>query len=135
MKTKDVMSHPLETISPNMTLLEAATRMAESDVGMLLVSDEGRLKGTVTDRDICVRAVARGCAPAETLVHSAMTSNLVTCDQDADLQEAAERMADHNVRRLLVMEKGLPVGVVSVGDLARARKDPAIAGRALELSS
>lgn len=123
-KVKDVMNREFHVIPAKATVADAAKMMDELDVGMLPVVEEGRLLGTVTDRDITVRVVSRAKNPAKTAVSEAMTPNAVCLSEDEDVEQAAKLMERKKVRRLLVADKERrPSGIVSLGDLALGVKD------------
>ena len=101
--------------------------------GPLPVCDNDRLAGLITDRDIAVRAVAEGCDPRTTTVKDVMTPDVVYCFEDQDVQEAAQLMREHQVRRLVVLNRDKRlVGIVSLGDLAVETGDEKLSGRTLE---
>ncbi|HEU5284104.1 MAG TPA: CBS domain-containing protein [Burkholderiales bacterium] len=119
MKVSDAMTPEVRMIKPEDSIQEAARLMADIDVGALPVSDDDRLLGMVTDRDIAVRAVAHGKSP-DTKVREVMSWEVMYCFEDQELEDVALNMSDIKVRRLPVVnrEKRL-VGIISVGDLAR----------------
>ena len=105
--------------------------MAAGDFGFIPVADAERLVGTLTDRDIVVRAVAKG-GGATSLVSEAMTAPVTTVLDSADLKVALEAMSSGRIRRLPVLDKhDRLVGVVSLGDLSTRVKEK-YAGEALE---
>jgi len=119
MRVDEVMTKDLMTCSDSDSLSEAATMMREINVGSLpIVDDSGDVIGIITDRDITVRAVARGVDPVMAQVIDFMTPNPVTIAPDADVEVAAEIMASAQVRRLPVLQDDRLVGMVSLGDLA-----------------
>ena len=119
MRVDEVMTKDLMTCSDSDSLSEAATMMREINVGSLpVVDDSGDIIGIITDRDITVRAVARGVDPVMAQVIDFMTPNPVTIGPDADVEVAAEIMADAQVRRLPVLQDDRLVGIVALGDLA-----------------
>lgn len=119
MRVDEVMTKDLMTSSDSDSLSEAATMMREINVGSLpVVDDSGDLIGMITDRDITVRAVARGVDPVMAQVIDFMTPSPVTIAPDADVEVAAEIMADAQVRRLPVLQDDRLVGIVTLGDLA-----------------
>lgn len=126
---KDVMTIGVLALPPEASLVEAARLMRDRDVGDVLVAADDRLLGVLTDRDIAVRSVAMGHDPHITPVRSVCTPDVLTVPPDADSGEAVSIMREHGVRRLAVVDDGHPMGVVTLGDLARAR-DPgsALAG-------
>ncbi len=112
------------TMHPEATVQQACTEMRNHRIGAVLVTDEGRLRGLVTDRDLVVRSVAEGVDPEETTVAGACSDDLVTVRPDEDLNHAVELMREHAVRRIPVVdEEHHPVGIVSLGDMAMER-DP-----------
>jgi CBS domain-containing protein len=120
MKLSSIMTGGIETIPPQATLAEAAKKMASQDIGSLPVcADRRRVIGIITDRDITVRAVARGMDPNHTRVEEVMTKDVLSCRSDAEVEDACELMEKRQVRRLLVTgDDETPVGIVSLGDIA-----------------
>lgn len=128
------MSRDIQVARVNDTIQEIAGRMAVGDFGFLPVADGDALVGTITDRDIAIRAVAHG-KPATTPVAEVMSSGATTIHDHDDLSVALDLMADDKIRRLPVVDKhGKLVGVVSLGDLSAKVKERA-AGEALETIS
>jgi CBS domain-containing protein len=113
------MTRNVRIARPDETIREAAMVMGEIDAGAMPVGDDERLLGMLTDRDIAVRAVARGKGP-DTLVREIMSTEVKYCFDDEQIDDVIENMADIKVRRLAVLnrEKRL-VGIISLGDLAR----------------
>jgi CBS domain-containing protein len=127
------MSKDIKIIDPGMSLREAARLMSEQDTGFLPVGENDRLVGSLTDRDITVRAVSQGKDPNSCTVRDAMSEHIIYCFDDQDTQEAASLMGQKQIRRLAVLnhDKRL-VGVVSLGDIAHRAHDESSAERALE---
>jgi CBS domain-containing protein len=113
------MTRDVEVIGSDASLAEAASKMKDLDVGLIPVCDGGELKGTLTDRDITVRATAEGCDPSNTRVSDIMSQDIVYCFEDQEIEEAISLMEAQQIRRLPILsqEKRL-VGIVSLGDLA-----------------
>src|SRR5215831_10679138 len=133
MQVRDVMTKGAECVRSSNSLQEAAQKMKNLDVGPLPVCDNDRLVGLITDRDIAVRAVAEGCDPRTTTVEHVMTPDVLYCFEDQDVQEAAQLMCEHQVRRLVVLNRDKRlVGIVSLGDLAVDSGDEELAGATLE---
>lgn len=132
MRISEVMSSEVRIADPDDTIQDIAQIMEDTDVGFLPVGEDDRLVGMVTDRDITIRAVARGLDPHTTRVREVMTDKVLYCFETDDVQEAARSMAELRVRRLPIVngDKRL-VGVVSLGDIAFLHS-ASIAGRALE---
>lgn len=136
MRIKEIMTSDFETISSGSSLTAAAQKMQSLNVGILPVEEEGRIVGLVTDRDIVVRGLAEGHDPAATEVRDILTADLVCCQDDDTIEEAVRRMEDNKVRRLIVCDRdGLPVGIVSLGDIASKTGQEQLAGEALEMIS
>src|SRR5262249_28730229 len=106
--------------------------MKEEDTGAIPVLDEDELVGIITDRDIVVRCIAEGKDATETNVEDILSEDLVTIEPDADVEEAARLMSERQIRRLPVVEDGMLVGVVSLGDIAVKEVDEEPATEALE---
>ncbi|GAA0602261.1 CBS domain-containing protein [Caenispirillum bisanense] len=121
MQIREIMSTDVHLVDPNMTIAECARRMRDDDIGAFPVGENDRLVGMVTDRDLAVRAVAENCAPDSTKVREVMSEGICYCYDDAEVEEAAKVMADHQVRRVPVVNRDKRLcGVVSVADLAKA---------------
>jgi CBS domain-containing protein len=119
MKISEILTPDPECVTPQTTLAQAARKMKTLDVGMLPVCEDDRLIGTITDRDITVRAVAASHNPSTTTVGEAMTRQMVYCFDDEDIAEAALLMESRQVRRLPVINRDKRlVGIVALGDLA-----------------
>lgn len=119
-----IMTTNPSTIEPKQSVVEAARIMKQEDAGVVPVTENGRLTGMVTDRDIAIRVVAEGKDPQSTTVGEIASTNLVTLDPQQDLDEALRLMAQHQVRRLPVVEEdGRLVGVVAQADIARTGDD------------
>ena len=133
MKIKDVMTKSVETVRPDQTLQEAASRMKSLDVGPMPVCENDRLIGMITDRDIVLRAAADGRDLRTTKVREAMTPDVAVCSEDDDVKDAAKTMKDRQIRRLVVVDGQKRVaGIVSLGDIAVDTSDEKMSGRVLE---
>jgi CBS domain-containing protein len=117
MKLAEIMTRDPEWIRPETSLEEAACRMRELDTGFIPVGDGDRLRGIITDRDIAVRAVAEGL-DTTTPVEEVMTQNVVYCFEDQDVRDAADLMAEKQVRRMVVLDRNKNLtGIISLGDI------------------
>jgi CBS domain-containing protein len=119
MKIKDVMTSDVSFVSPDTPVAEIARRMRDEDIGALPVTENDRMIGMVTDRDIVVRCVASGSVEGAT-ARTAMSPRVLYCYEDQSVNEILANMAEQQVRRMPVVsrEKRL-VGVVSIGDLSQ----------------
>jgi CBS domain-containing protein len=132
MQLKDIMTPEVERIHKNASVHEVAQKLKAIDVGMIPVYDGDRLVGMVTDRDIALRVVAEGCDAASTPAHEVMTPEVIYCFEDQTVEEAAKAMEEHQIRRLIVLNRDKRlVGIVSLGDLATHRQSKKAAGEAL----
>jgi CBS domain-containing protein len=131
---REVMTPAPETIQADRPAAEAAKLMKDADAGMIPVMDNGTLLGTVTDRDIALRVVAEGKDPQSTPVREVASKKVVTIEPDADLDEALQLMAKHQVRRLPVVEGGRLVGVLAQADVARFGNVQAVGHTVEEIS-
>lgn len=125
MKVRDAMTQDVRIASPEQSIREAAATMAEIDAGALPVGDDDRLVGMITDRDIAVRAVAKGMSP-DSPVSEVMTRDVRYCFDDEDMDKVCENIADQQIRRIPVVNRDKRlVGILSLGDLAlsEARKE------------
>jgi len=136
MQLKEFINSRVETVQPGDTLQQAAEKMKELDVGSLPVCDGGQLVGMITDRDITIRAVARGSEPATATVSEVMTPDALWCFEDETVEEAARTMQEHQVRRILVLNEAKElVGITSLGELVTVTGDRRLAGETLEAIS
>jgi CBS domain-containing protein len=120
---RELMTQNPRTVSPDQTIEEAAKIMRDEDTGVVPVTEGDNLTGVITDRDVAVRAVAEGKGPS-TSIRDVASKDLVTVDPDQGLDEALRLMAQHQVRRLPVVEEdGRLVGIVSQADVARKGDD------------
>jgi CBS domain-containing protein len=115
---RDIMSAAPVCMAPTESVSAAAKAMKERGVGTVLVVSGGRLEGLVTDRDITVRVLAENRDPLTTRLGDICTGELALLSPDDDVQHAARLVRERAVRRLPVIADGVPVGVVSIGDLA-----------------
>ena len=117
---REVMTGGAECIGENDTILDAAKRLAELDVGaMPICGEDDRLKGMLTDRDIVVKALAQGKHPGSTRAGELAEGKPVTIGAEDSVEEALHTMAEHKVRRLPVIDGHRLIGIVSQADLAR----------------
>ena len=126
-RVHEVMSDRPRCVTPDTPVAEAAQLMESEDVGSLPVLEGERVVGVVTDRDIVVRAVAKGKDPKGMPVREVASGDLVTLTPDDDLSDALTLMATHQVRRLPVVDaENRLVGIVAQADLARVAGEKAI---------
>jgi CBS domain-containing protein len=123
-KVKDVMTTRPRSVTPDTPVSQVAELMEHEDVGSIPVVEGDRLVGLVTDRDIVVRAVARGKDPRGMPAREVSSQDLVTVEEEASLSDALQLMANHQVRRLPVVDdESRLIGVVSQADVALEAKE------------
>jgi len=121
-KIEEIMSTGVATCPHTATVVEAAQRMRDEDIGDVLVERDGDLCGVITDRDIVVRAVAQGDV-GTTTIGEICSRDLTTVKPSDDVETAVRLMREKAIRRLPVVDNGRPVGFVSLGDLAMERDE------------
>ena len=128
---KDLMSRDVQVISPNGTIRDAALRMLEGNFGLMPVGENDQMIGTISDRDIAIRAVAKGKDPS-TKVRDVMSDGVIWAYENDSVDDVAKLMGDHQIRRMPIVnaDKKL-VGIVSLGDFAVESTDIDTAGEAL----
>ena len=115
---KELMSRDVKIISPEMTIGDAAKKMRDGDFGMMPVGEDDRMIGTISDRDIAIRAVAEG-KDGGTRVRDVMTEGIAWAYEDDTVEQAAKIMSERQVRRLPVVDRDKRlVGIVALGDFA-----------------
>lgn len=115
---KDLMTRDVKVISPDMTIGDAAKTMRDGDFGMMPVGENDRMIGTISDRDIAIRAVAEG-KDAATKVRDVMSDGIAWIYEDDSVEKAAKMMSERQVRRLPVVDRDKRlVGIVALGDFA-----------------
>lgn len=132
MRVQEIMSKNLEIIPPECTVVDAAKKMKQLNVGVLPVGDKEKVVGILTDRDITVQAVAAGLDVQSCKVDEIMSKKVETIKADSDADEASRRMADQQIRRLVVVDENQrPIGMLSLGDIS-TKVDEDKAGQALQ---
>jgi len=120
MKVKEIMTAGVQVIHPDDSLQAAAQKMSSHDIGFLPVLEANQLVGVITDRDLVLRGIAQGMNSDAMLGRELMTSPVINCFEDQDVNEVARLMEESQIRRLVVLSRadGRAVGVVSLGNLA-----------------
>ena len=128
---KELMSRDVKVVSPGVSIREAASQMLEGDFGMMPVGDAHAMVGTISDRDIVIRAVARGLG-LDTKVRDVMSKGVSSVFETDTVEQAVKIMGEKQVRRLPVVNQDKKlVGIVSLGDLAVKDSLNQPAGKAL----
>jgi CBS domain-containing protein len=130
-RVKDLMTRNVKLVSPEMSIGEAARSMRDGGFGMMPVGEDDRMVGTISDRDIAIRAVAEGKGEA-TKVRDVMTQGIAWAYDDDSVERATKIMSEHQVRRLPVVDRNKRlVGIVALGDIAVERTELKPAAAAL----
>lgn len=123
MKARDLMTSDPTTCRPSDNLKSVISVMRKEDCGMVPITEgngEQRVTGVATDRDIALALGDRDEKPSAVRVSEVMTTKIVSCEPDADVHEVSRKMQEAQVRRILIVEGGRLLGVISTADLARA---------------
>jgi CBS domain-containing protein len=124
---KDAMTTKPASLPTTSTVADAAQQMRDLDIGDVLVEEEGRLAGIVTDRDLVVRAIAEG-RDVTTKLGDIVSSDVVCITPNDTADDAIRLMRERALRRVPVVESGKPIGIVSLGDLAGERDPRSVLG-------
>ena len=122
MKVSEIMTKNPIMVNPSATTKDVAEKMKKENVGTVLVTDKGRLKGIVIDRQIITKVVAAGKDPAKVKVSEFMTESPVTSSPDMDIEDASRIIGEKGYRRIPVVENEKPVGIISVADIVEHAK-------------
>ena len=120
---RDIMTKGAQYVDGSTPVLDVAKKLASEDYGSLPICDGDKLQGMITDRDIVVKVLAEGKDPASTKVIDLIQGEVVTIGADDSVEEAARTMAEHQVRRLPVIDGDKLVGMLAQADLALAGDD------------
>jgi CBS domain-containing protein len=119
---EQIMTTNPRTVNVDDTVKDAAVVMRDSDIGDVIIIEDGQVSGILTDRDIAVRAVAEGRDADSTPVSDICTTGIQAIEPDASVDDALRMMREDDIRRLPVVKNGRPVGIISLGDLAVERE-------------
>lgn len=123
---RDVMTPNPVALQASSPVMEAARCMRDEDIGDVIVLEDGKICGVVTDRDIVVRGLAAGQDPKTTKLADVCSKDVVTLSPDDSVEDAVRMMRELAIRRMPIVDGGTPVGMVSIGDLA-VERDPSSA--------
>src|SRR3972149_1955931 len=119
LKAHEVMTNALATCAPDASVAHVAAIMRDRDIGDVLIVEDGKLRGIVTDRDLTLQALTGQDDPKQTPIRKYMSTKVVTGEPAWDLEQVASVMAKHQIRHLPIVQDGKLVGIVSLGDVAR----------------
>jgi len=133
MFVKEIMTQCVEMADVDETITDVAQKMKAHNMGALPVCQQDMVVGIITDRDIVVRSTCNGWDPNRTLVSEIMTPDVICCNEDDDIAEAARLMEEKQLHRLLVISSdNTPVGMVSLADFALKSHNEHLSSELLE---
>lgn len=119
MKVKDVMTKNVVSVKPDASMMDVARQMELANVGTVMVVDGNKIDGMISDRSIVTRVLAKGEGPRQMPVRNVMTRNVITCNENEDIESAARQLGQNKIRRMPVMnDSNELVRIVSVADIA-----------------
>ncbi|MCM2532321.1 CBS domain-containing protein [Neobacillus pocheonensis] len=128
---KDIMTKDVKVCALHDPVTAAARIMHDINCGSVPVCEGRKVVGMITDRDIVLNCVAQGKDCNSVHCHDCMTSDVITCSPDTDVHECARMMADHQIRRIPVVQNGEMIGICAIGDLSTVNIHVNEAGEAL----
>ena len=131
-KAYEVMTRTLATCAPDTCVANVAEIMRDRDIGDVLVVEDGELRGIVTDRDLALQALTGEHDPLRTPVRKFMSSDVITGEAEWSLEQVAEVMARHQIRRLPIVQDRKPVGILSLGDVALHEDQKSVVSESLK---
>ncbi len=130
-KANEVMTQSLATCSPDETVAHVASIMRDRDIGNVLIIEDGKLSGIVTDRDLVVNALVDGIDPQHTPIRRFMSSKVITGSPEWSMSKVARTMARHQIRRLPIIQDDQLVGIISLADIARNENRQGVLAKSL----
>lgn len=134
-KVFEVMTRSLATCSPDARVTDVASTMRDRNIGTVLVMQDDKLHGIVTDRDLATQALTGKDDPLQAPIHKYMSAPVITGEADWSLERISDVMAKHQIRRLPIVEHGQLTGIVSLGDVALHTGKKQKVGKSLEAIS
>ncbi|KKN28001.1 hypothetical protein LCGC14_0858810 [marine sediment metagenome] len=125
MNVKEVMTKDLITLEPDASILDAAQLMKKFNVGTILITQNDKLTGILTDRDIVLRLIAENIDCQDAKLKDFMSQSPVSVSSNEDIQFVADMMAEHQIKRLPIIENNKLVGIVTLGDLSMVAPEQA----------
>jgi signal-transduction protein with cAMP-binding, CBS, and nucleotidyltransferase domain len=117
----DAKGYDIWSIDADEVVLEAIKQMAEKGIGAVLVTQHGKLAGVMTERDYARKIVLQGRLSSTTKVREIMSENVIYADLNNTVEECMAMMTEKRIRHLPIMENGETIGVISIGDLVKAK--------------
>ncbi len=120
MQVRDIMVSDVKTIDKEATIQEAASKMSEHSIGSLIVVEDSRVVGIITERDIMKKVVAESKDATKTIVKDIMTKKVIMIRPDTDIEDAADIMMDKQIKKLPVVEGNALIGIITSMDICTA---------------
>jgi CBS domain-containing protein len=117
-KVWEIMSKGITTVESNKTAASAAKKMADLGIGCLLVTRNGNVIGIITERDLIKKVLAKSLDPKEVSVENIMSQPLITVEPSTELGDVSKLMSEKGIKKLPVMDRGAPVGILTTTDIA-----------------
>jgi len=131
-KAYEVMTHLVATCGLDANASDVAATMRDLNIGDVLVVEDGKLRGIVTDRDLTLQSLTSKDDPQQTPVRKYMTDKVITGEPAWSLEQVAHTMGQHKIRRLPIVQAGQLVGIISLGDIARHADSKYAAAKSLQ---
>ncbi len=131
----EVMTQSLATCSPEESVAHVASIMRDRDIGNVLIIEDGKLSGIVTDRDLAVNALVDGIDPQHTPIRRFMSTKVITGSPEWNMSKVARIMARHQIRRLPIVQDDQLVGIISLADIARHENRKGVLAKSLRAIS
>ena len=125
MNVKEVMTKDLITLEPDASILDAAQLMKKFNVGTILITQNDKVTGILTDRDIVLRLIAENIDCQDAKLKDFMSQSPVSVSSNEDIKFVADMMAEHQIKRLPITENNKLVGIVTLGDLSMVAPEQA----------
>ena len=120
MIVEEIMSDEVHTISPEMTVKQAAEAMSNKKIGSLIVIDDTKLRGIITERDIMIKVVSAGKDAGKMKIKDVMTRDVIYIEPTSDVDEAAQKMVDNKIKKLPVVSDNRLIGIITAMDIVTA---------------
>jgi CBS domain-containing protein len=120
MIVEEIMSDEVHTISPEMTVKQAATAMSNKKIGSLIVIDDTKLRGIITERDIMMKVVSVGKSAEKMKIKDVMTKDVIYIEPGSDIDEAAQKMVENGIKKLPVVSENRLIGIITAMDIVTA---------------
>ena len=120
MIVEEIMSDEVHTISPEMTVKQAAEAMSNKKIGSLIVIDDTKLRGIITERDIMIKVVSAGKDAGKMKIKDVMTKDVIYIEPTSDVDEAAQKMVDNGIKKLPVVSDNRLIGIITAMDIVTA---------------